>query len=154
MVCDDGKVGVYCIVHKGCVRWCDNGCGTDIERAIKRVYSDGLGSYELVLSLDNGGGRACASGAGLSAVGVVNEVDHRGAVGADPLVGDGAGCMIQTPNALLRDWARKTGVDLPEPGHYAVAMCFLPQNQKARHCAVKRLGHFHKVEGPQLGGWR
>ena len=79
---------------------------------------------------------------------------HRGAVGADPLVGDGAGCMIQTPDALLRDWARKTGVDLPPPGNYAVAMCFLPQNEKARQFAVKRLEHFIKVEGQKLIGWR
>ena len=79
---------------------------------------------------------------------------HRGAVGADPLVGDGAGCMIQTPDALLRDWARKQGVDLPPPGHYAVAMCFLPQNDKARDFAVKRLEHFIKVEKQTLVGWR
>ena len=70
---------------------------------------------------------------------ILVNLDHRGAVGADPLVGDGAGCMIQTPDALLRDWARKTGIDLPRPGHYAVAMCFMPQNEKARDFAVKRL---------------
>jgi glutamate synthase (NADPH/NADH) large chain len=85
---------------------------------------------------------------------ILLNLDHRGAVGADPLVGDGAGCMIQTPDALLRDWARKTGVDLPAPGHYAVAMCFLPQNEAARKFAVKRLEHFIKVEGQTLVGWR
>src|SRR5690349_6027273 len=62
--------------------------------------------------------------------------------------------MIQTPDALLRDWARKSGVDLPEPGHYAVAMCFLPQDEKARAFAVKRLEHFIKVEKQRLVGWR
>jgi glutamate synthase (NADPH) large chain len=85
---------------------------------------------------------------------ILVNLDHRGAVGADPLVGDGAGCMIQTPDALLRDWSRKEGVDLPPPGHYAVAMCFLPQNEKARQFAVKRLEHFIKVEGQKLVGWR
>src|SRR5229473_7785819 len=85
---------------------------------------------------------------------ILVNLDHRGAVGADPLVGDGAGCMIQTPDALLRDWARQTGVDLPAPGHYAVGMCFLPQNEKARQFAVKRLEHFIKVEGQTLVGWR
>src|SRR5258706_4101 len=83
---------------------------------------------------------------------ILVNLDHRGAVGADPLVGDGAGCMIQTPDALLRDWARKSGLDLPEPGHYAVAMCFLPQNEKARQFAVRRLEHFIKVEGQTLVG--
>src|ERR1700742_2757626 len=58
-------------------------------------------------------------------------LDHRGAVGADPLVGDGAGCLIQTPDPLLRDWAQKNTISLPQPGHYAVAMCFLPQDAKA-----------------------
>ena len=85
---------------------------------------------------------------------ILVNLDHRGAVGADPLMGDGAGAMIQIPDALLRDWARKEGVDLPEPGHYAVAMCFLPQDEKARAFAVKRLEHFVKVEKQKLVGWR
>ena len=62
---------------------------------------------------------------------ILCNLDHRGAVGADPLVGDGAGILIQIPDGLLRDWASKEGVDLPEPGHYAVAMCFLPQDALA-----------------------
>ncbi len=81
-------------------------------------------------------------------------LDHRGAVGADPLVGDGAGCLIQIPDALLRDWAAKTGVTLPEPGFYAVAMCFLPKDTKARDIIVSRFEHFIKVEGQSLIGWR
>ena len=85
---------------------------------------------------------------------ILVNLDHRGAVGADPLVGDGAGCMIQTPDKLLRDWAVKAGLSLPQPGHYAVAMCFLPQEEKARAFAVKRLEHFIKVEGQKLVGWR
>src|ERR1700722_12700825 len=85
---------------------------------------------------------------------ILVNLDHRGAVGADPLVGDGAGCMIQVPDALLRDWARKAAVDLPAPGHYAVAMCFLPQDEAARKFAVKGLEHFVKVEGQKLLGWR
>src|ERR1700721_2112088 len=52
---------------------------------------------------------------------ILVNLDHRGAVGADPLVGDGAGCLIQMPDALLRDWARKQGLTLPPPGRYAVA---------------------------------
>ncbi len=69
-------------------------------------------------------------------------LDHRGAVGADPSVGDGAGCLIQIPDALIRNWAEKAGVDLPAPGHYAVAMCFLPREAKARHIVVRQCGHF------------
>ena len=85
---------------------------------------------------------------------ILLNLDHRGAVGADPLVGDGAGCLIQIPDALLRDWAEKNKVNLPPPGHYAVAMCFLPQDAKARDFAVKQFQHFIKVEGQVLLGWR
>jgi glutamate synthase (NADPH/NADH) large chain len=81
-------------------------------------------------------------------------LDHRGAVGADPLVGDGAGILIQIPDPLLREWAKETGVTLPEPGKYAVAMCFLPQEAKAREIVVKQFEHFIKVEGQTLLGWR
>src|SRR5260221_12092530 len=59
-----------------------------------------------------------------NALQILLNLDHRGAVGADPLVGDGAGCLIQTPDRLLRDCAEKNKLDLPAPGHYAVAMCF------------------------------
>src|SRR5687768_8373450 len=67
---------------------------------------------------------------------ILINLDHRGAVGADPLVGDGAGILIQIPDALLRDWAAKEGVELPAVGEYAVAMCFLPQDEAARNVAV------------------
>src|SRR6266567_4418207 len=89
-----------------------------------------------------------------SALQILLNLDHRGAVGADPLVGDGAGCLIQTPDLLLRDWADQNKVALPPPGYYAVAMCFLPQDAKARDFAVRRFAHFIKVEGQTLLGWR
>ncbi|MCI3134563.1 glutamate synthase large subunit [Phenylobacterium aquaticum] len=85
---------------------------------------------------------------------ILINLDHRGAVGADPLVGDGAGILIQIPDALLRDWAGKTGVDLPEPGHYAVAMCFLPQDEATRAVAIQQFEHFLKVEGQRFIAWR
>src|SRR5829696_3514792 len=59
---------------------------------------------------------------------ILVNLDHRGAVGADPLVGDGAGVLIQIPDGLYRAWAEAAGVDLPPAGEYAVAMCFLPQD--------------------------
>ncbi len=71
-----------------------------------------------------------------------------------PLVGDGAGCLIQIPDPLLREWATQAGVTLPQPGHYAVAMCFLPQEAKARDIVVKQFEHFIKVEEQTLIGWR
>jgi glutamate synthase (NADPH/NADH) large chain len=85
---------------------------------------------------------------------ILINLDHRGAVGADPLVGDGAGCLIQTPDRLLRDWAEQNKVTLPPPGFYAVAMCFMPQDAKSRDFMVKKFAHFIKVEGQTLLGWR
>jgi glutamate synthase (NADPH/NADH) large chain len=85
---------------------------------------------------------------------ILVNLDHRGAVGADPLVGDGAGCLIQTPDALLRDWAQGRGIELPPPGRYAVAMCFLPRDPKARDFAVQHVERFIAAEGQSLVGWR
>ena len=85
---------------------------------------------------------------------ILLNLNHRGAVGADPLVGDGAGCLIQIPDALLRDWAGKNGVELPKPGDYAVAMCFMPRDEAARDLAIGQFEHFIRVEGQQLLAWR
>jgi len=85
---------------------------------------------------------------------ILENLDHRGAVGADPLMGDGAGCLIQIPDALLRDWAGKTGKTLPDAGRYAVAMCFLPQSEAARAFAMKHFGDVVVQEGQTLVGWR
>ena len=85
---------------------------------------------------------------------ILENLDHRGAVGADPLVGDGAGILIQMPDALLSDWARVNGKSLPAAGRYAVAMCFLPRDPKARAIAEQ---HFEEVvakEGQAMVGWR
>jgi len=51
---------------------------------------------------------------------ILVNLDHRGAVGADPLLGDGAGILIQIPDALYRDWAKGAGVNLPQPGDYTM----------------------------------
>src|ERR1700756_629761 len=78
---------------------------------------------------------------------ILVNLDHRGAVGADPLMGDGAGVMIQTPDRLLRLWGSERGLDLPLPGRYAVAMCFLPMDEKARAVAVQHIEHYVQAEG-------
>jgi len=85
---------------------------------------------------------------------ILVNLDHRGAVGADPLVGDGAGILIQIPDALYRDWAQGAGVVLPPLGEYAVAMCFLPRDEEARDAAVQQFEHFLAVEKQPLLGWR
>src|ERR1700712_2006199 len=85
---------------------------------------------------------------------ILVNLDHRGAVGADPLVGDGAGVLIQIPDALLREWAKQEDVHLPPPGEYGVAMCFMPRYPLTREVATSQLERFIKVEGQILIGWR
>src|SRR4051812_17011897 len=85
---------------------------------------------------------------------ILVNLDHRGAVGADALVGDGAGCLIQMPDALLRHWAGEQGIELPQPGRYAVAMCFLPAELKARDATIAHFERFIRAEGQTLLGWR
>jgi glutamate synthase (NADPH) large chain len=85
---------------------------------------------------------------------ILLNIDHRGAVGADPLVGDGAGCLIQIPDGLYRAWAEEAEVELPPLGEYAVAMCFLPQDPLSRAAAMEQFEHFLRVEKQPLLGWR
>jgi glutamate synthase (NADPH/NADH) large chain len=85
---------------------------------------------------------------------ILVNLDHRGAVGDDPLVGDGAGCLIQIPDRLLRAWAGREGHALPPEGHYAVAMCFLPREKSACSEAMERFARFVAAEGQTLLAWR
>jgi glutamate synthase (NADPH/NADH) large chain len=85
---------------------------------------------------------------------ILEALVHRGGVAADPEVGDGAGCLIQMPDALLRDWATSNSLNLPDAGDYAVAMCFLPRDEAASAVAMDRLEHFIQLEGQRIVGWR
>ncbi len=85
---------------------------------------------------------------------ILKNLDHRGAVGADPLLGDGAGILIQMPDALFRKWADKAGKTLPAQGEYAVAMCFLPRDQASRDFVIAKFEKFIAKEGQELIGWR
>jgi glutamate synthase (NADPH/NADH) large chain len=88
------------------------------------------------------------------ALDILDRLDHRGAVGADPLLGDGAGILIQIPDPLIRRWATSAGHDLPQPGDYAVGMCFLPQDAAARDFVKARMEAFTAKEGQRFIGWR
>ncbi|MES2301998.1 MAG: glutamate synthase large subunit [Pseudomonadota bacterium] len=85
---------------------------------------------------------------------ILRNLDHRGAVGADPLLGDGAGILIQIPDQLFRKWAASEGKELPQPGDYAVAMCFLPQEEASRLFVTEFFEKFIAKEGQELIGWR
>ncbi|HAU21756.1 MAG TPA: glutamate synthase subunit alpha, partial [Erythrobacter sp.] len=85
---------------------------------------------------------------------ILANLDHRGAVGADPLLGDGAGILLQIPDPLFRNWAESNGHDLPQAGDYAVAMCFMPQDEAARAFVTEQFEKFTVKEGQRLVGWR
>ena len=85
---------------------------------------------------------------------ILENIDHRGAVGADPLLGDGAGILLQIPDPIFRNWASENGKDLPDEGDYAVAMCFMPQDDEARAFVTEQMEKFVAKEGQRLVGWR
>lgn len=85
---------------------------------------------------------------------ILENLDHRGAVGADKLMGDGAGILLQLPDALYREEMAKQGVKLPPPGEYGVGMIFLPKEHASRLACEQELERAIKAEGQVLLGWR
>lgn len=85
---------------------------------------------------------------------ILKNLDHRGAVGADPLCGDGAGIMVQVPDEFFRAEMAKQNVSLPPPGDYGVGMVFLPREHASRRACEQELERTIKAEGQILLGWR
>ncbi|WP_231912946.1 glutamate synthase-related protein [Sterolibacterium denitrificans] len=85
---------------------------------------------------------------------ILENIDHRGAVGADPLMGDGAGLLIQIPDACYRAEMARQGIVLPPPGEYGVGMIFLPKEAASRQACVRELERAVEAEGQVLLGWR
>ncbi|WP_137391717.1 glutamate synthase large subunit [Rhodoligotrophos defluvii] len=85
---------------------------------------------------------------------ILCNLEHRGAVGADPLAGDGAGILIQLPHAFFADEAERLGFDLPEPGHYGVAQLFMPREQAVRRHIERLFEDTAFDEGLKIIGWR
>jgi glutamate synthase (NADPH/NADH) large chain/glutamate synthase (ferredoxin) len=81
----------------------------------------------------------------------LENLEHRGASGADPLTGDGAGILMQMPDELLRALA---GFELPSLGEYGVLMCFLPNDGPARARVEGLLERTVSEEGQRVLGWR
>jgi glutamate synthase (NADPH/NADH) large chain len=85
---------------------------------------------------------------------ILKNLDHRGAVGADPLMGDGAGILIQIPDQYYRDEMAKQGVELPPPGEYGVGMVFLPKEHASRIACEQEIERAVRIEGQVVLGWR
>ncbi len=85
---------------------------------------------------------------------ILENLEHRGAVGADPLMGDGAGIMVQIPHKFFVKEMGKQGVTLPEPGAYAVGFIFMPQDAELRAKMERLVNRVIEDEGQTVLGWR
>src|SRR3954452_1314429 len=85
------------------------------------------------------------------AVTALENLEHRGAAGADPNTGDGAGMLLQMPDELMRGLI---GQDLPPPGAYGVAVCFLPQDEERRRELEAVFAATVEAEGQRVVCWR
>ncbi|WP_134730451.1 glutamate synthase large subunit [Amycolatopsis nivea] len=81
----------------------------------------------------------------------LKNLEHRGARGAEPDTGDGAGLLIQVPDAFYREVA---GFELPAEGSYAVGTAFLPQDEKSRGRAMTTIERIAAEEDMRVVGWR
>ncbi len=86
------------------------------------------------------------------ALDALENLEHRGAEGADPNTGDGAGILLQIPDGFLR--AALTGVELPKPGRYGVGVCYLPQDAERRVVLEQLIDETIAGEGQRPIFWR
>lgn len=85
---------------------------------------------------------------------ILKNLDHRGAVGADKLMGDGAGILIQLPDQFYREVMAKQGIELPPPGEYGVGMVFLPKEHASRIACEQEIERAVHAEGQVVIAWR
>src|ERR1700738_2650063 len=88
------------------------------------------------------------------AISILCNLEHRGAVGADPRAGDGAGILVQIPHAFFARKANDLGFALPEPGKYAVGALFMPREKAWRKVIQSIIADQIKAEQLMLLGWR
>ena len=88
------------------------------------------------------------------ALSILENLEHRGAVGADPIAGDGAGILIQIPHAFMQRECDTLGFKLPEAGHYAVGHIFMPRETRLRMHCERVWSRIIREEGLELIGWR
>ena len=85
---------------------------------------------------------------------ILCNLEHRGAVGADPRMGDGAGILVQIPHKFFAKRAKELGFELPEPGRYAVGQLFMPREKNWRQIVRDIYAEIIAREGFELLGWR
>lgn len=85
---------------------------------------------------------------------ILKNLDHRGAVGADKLMGDGAGILVQLPDQFFREEMALQNITLPPPGEYGVGMIFLPKEHASRLACEQEIERAVRLEGQIVLGWR
>lgn len=85
---------------------------------------------------------------------ILHNLDHRGAVGADPKLGDGCGILVQIPHRFFSEECAALGFTLPEPGHYAIGQFFMPQDVQDRTICEDIVIQTVTEEGLIFLGWR
>jgi len=85
---------------------------------------------------------------------ILKNLDHRGAVGADELMGDGAGILVQLPDQFFREEMALQQITLPPPGEYGVGMIFLPKEHASRLACEQEIERAVRLEGQIVLGWR
>ncbi|HVP98210.1 MAG TPA: glutamate synthase subunit alpha, partial [Roseiarcus sp.] len=85
---------------------------------------------------------------------ILINLDHRGAVGADPMLGDGCGVLTQIPHGFFAPECEKLGFELPAPGQYAIGQFFMPRDDAARLKVRAIVEDAVASEGQTVLGWR
>jgi glutamate synthase (NADPH) large chain len=135
--------------------------GGGAPRDIDRGAPEARGLYDPALERDSCGVGFIADIKGRKSHKIVNDalaillnLEHRGAVGADPRAGDGAGILVQTPHRFFARKAAELGIALPAPGHYAVGYVFMPREPEWRQMVLDIFNEVVAREGQLLLGWR
>ncbi len=137
----------------------NDGYRTDLPRGVMRPEAEGL--YDPTREVD-----ACGVGFIVNmknqpsqkivqnGLAILENLEHRGAVGADPLMGDGAGIMVQIPHKFFAKESARLGLHLPEQGRYAVGFIFMPQDADLRAKMERVVNKVIEDEGQTVIGWR
>src|SRR4051812_15282038 len=148
----------------------DTGIGHDahgdgVDRAIQLIGEHELpvaeGLYDPALGKDSCGVGFIADIKGHKshqivedAIAILCNLEHRGAVGADPRAGDGAGILVQIPHAFFVKKTDTLGFKLPEPGEYAIGQLFMPRDPDWRQIIRDIYAQTIRRDGMMLLGWR
>ena len=89
-----------------------------------------------------------------NALQVLTNLDHRGASGAEPNTGDGAGVLLQTPHKFFQEACKKARIALPGAGEYGCGLIFLPRNPSVRRRIEQKFEQIVQSEGQTFLGWR